>query len=359
MQSSCQDMRFSWFNGSAKENVEIPYWIQSGCNTTATQVWVKIPFIPAGDNASVFMYYNNSQASSKSSISGVMDSEIGSTTVGDAFTTVDLLGTYKSPVVVTIQRESTNSLPVSVMVRNVTQSSFEVALENPSTSAVSSETVYYLVVEEGLYRFIDGTRIEAHSLVETHTIGRNSGDNTWDTITFGHSFPSAPVALSQVMTDGDTRWVTDHISTVTATGGNIAMEVGEASYDHGDEVMGWIAVESGITGTINGIKYETGTSGDVIAGHDNGCYSTSFTQSFTSNPLVLGDLSKRDGGDGGWLVICSLSSTAYGVHVEEDQLSDSERSHTTEDSGLRVPSQCKNMHRFFRRTRSSLNSGGL
>jgi len=144
MQSSCQDMRFSWFNGSAKENVEIPYWIQSGCNTTATQVWVKIPFIPAGDNASVFMYYNNSQASSKSSISGVMDSEIGSTTVGDAFTTVDLLGTYKSPVVVTIQRESTNSLPVSVMVRNVTQSSFEVALENPSTSAVSSETVYYL-----------------------------------------------------------------------------------------------------------------------------------------------------------------------------------------------------------------------
>ncbi len=334
MQSSCQDMRFSWFDWSAKENVEIPYWIKSGCNTTATQVFVKIPFIPAGSNATIFMYYNNSQASSKSSISKVMDAEIGSTAVGDAFTTVNLQGTYKNPVVVTFHRESANTLPVSVMVRNVTSSSFEVALKNPSGSAVSSETVYYLVIEEGLSRFIDGTTIEAHTLVETHTIGRNSGDNTWGIITFGHSFSISPVVLAQVMTDWDPRWVTDHVSALTATDGDIAMEVGEAFYNHGDEIMGWVAIARGVTGTVNGVRYETGASGDVVQGHDNGCYSTSFTQSFTSSPLVLGDLSKRDGSDGGWLVMCSLSSTAYGAHVDEDQISDSERSHTTEDSGF-------------------------
>jgi len=60
MQSACQDIRFS-------DGVEsLNYWIESGCNTTSTKIWVKVPSIPAFSSKSIYLYYGNNTVSSRS-----------------------------------------------------------------------------------------------------------------------------------------------------------------------------------------------------------------------------------------------------------------------------------------------------
>ena len=61
MNSDCSDIRFT----DANDN-KIPYWIESGCNSANTIVWVKVPNIPASSTATIYMYYGNSGATSES-----------------------------------------------------------------------------------------------------------------------------------------------------------------------------------------------------------------------------------------------------------------------------------------------------
>jgi hypothetical protein len=68
MKSDCSDMRFSESDGSTN----VPYWIESGGNTTATTIWIKTDLTyPASKN--VYMYYGNSGASAVSDGNAVFD----------------------------------------------------------------------------------------------------------------------------------------------------------------------------------------------------------------------------------------------------------------------------------------------
>ncbi|MFH0829828.1 MAG: DUF2341 domain-containing protein [Candidatus Aenigmatarchaeota archaeon] len=54
MRSDCGDIRF--FNSS---NAEIDHWIENGCNTPATRIWVEVPNIPAAGTENITMHYGN------------------------------------------------------------------------------------------------------------------------------------------------------------------------------------------------------------------------------------------------------------------------------------------------------------
>ena len=69
MQSDGADIRFTQSDGTA----EIYYWIESGINTTATDIWTKVPSIPTGDST-IYIYYGNSGASAASSESNTFPS---------------------------------------------------------------------------------------------------------------------------------------------------------------------------------------------------------------------------------------------------------------------------------------------
>jgi len=61
MRPDAGDIRFTDENGTL-----LPYWIESGINTSSTRIWVRIPYIPANSTRSIFMYYNNPSATSAS-----------------------------------------------------------------------------------------------------------------------------------------------------------------------------------------------------------------------------------------------------------------------------------------------------
>lgn len=60
LQSQCQDIRV------INSNQVLPYWIETGtngCNTTATNIWVKVPVIPTS-GITLYVYYGNSSVAS-------------------------------------------------------------------------------------------------------------------------------------------------------------------------------------------------------------------------------------------------------------------------------------------------------
>ena len=57
MQADCDDLRFT----DTDTSTEIEYWIEGGCNTSATQVWARIPSLPA-EGKTIYFYYGNSEA---------------------------------------------------------------------------------------------------------------------------------------------------------------------------------------------------------------------------------------------------------------------------------------------------------
>lgn len=68
LQNTCADLRFTLANGVTT----VPYWIESGCNTATTVVWLRIPSLPAG-NTQLYLYYNNIIAPAVTSASSVFE----------------------------------------------------------------------------------------------------------------------------------------------------------------------------------------------------------------------------------------------------------------------------------------------
>ncbi|MEM0243431.1 MAG: DUF2341 domain-containing protein [Candidatus Aenigmatarchaeota archaeon] len=62
MRSDCGDIRFTDSDGTTLLN----YWIESGCNTNNTRIWIKVPNIPANSNKIIYLYYGNPSATSMS-----------------------------------------------------------------------------------------------------------------------------------------------------------------------------------------------------------------------------------------------------------------------------------------------------
>jgi len=65
MRADCGDIRFTYVYPNGTE-VRIPYWLDYGCNTQNTRIWVKVPSIPANGQVTIYMYYGNPYATSES-----------------------------------------------------------------------------------------------------------------------------------------------------------------------------------------------------------------------------------------------------------------------------------------------------
>ncbi|MBU1118375.1 hypothetical protein KKH43_00650 [Patescibacteria group bacterium] len=264
--------------------------------------------------------------------------EVGEVTTDETWATVSTANTYTSPVVTALYEEQTGSnaaYSVSTRVRNAGSNSFQIRIEDPSGADLGDSRVRYIVMEEGAWD-MGSTKVEAHK----ESIATVARKNNWigDNKGYDQTYASNPLVLHQVMSDNDTRWIESWVSSQgnkndppNTSGFQIAMNAAEvaASYAHNPEILGWIVVQAGQDDSIDGNNFRTRITGDTVRGHANGCYNQNYGTTFIS-PYVVADQETMDGGDGGWLVECALSGTAVGVHVEEDQEGDPDRSHTTE-----------------------------
>ncbi len=265
--------------------------------------------------------------------------------VGSTWQTINLNNTYNSPIIVaTPVLELSTNLPVVTRVRNVTGTSFQLRVQNPSNSVVSGYTVYYMVVEEGVYTSSsDSVKMEAVKVISTSTARSSSWTSEFRS--YNNTYTN-PVVLAQVMSHNDSNWSVAHISGASRTEPpsstqlSVTKHIGaDSDITRADETIGYIVIESG-SGTFNDLNYTAAKGADIVQGVDNTSTGYTYPISNIANPTsaILTNLGE-DGGDGSWPVLYGnnpVSSSEIKLAVDEDQISDIERSHTSEEVGYIV-----------------------
>jgi len=166
-------------------------------------------------------------------------------------------------VVVSTVQYVNNTIPVVTRIDNVTSTSFDIRLQNPSDAPVAAENVFWLVVEEGAWT-IDGVNVEAQTYQSTLTDSESVG---WigEAQVYLQSYTN-PVVLGQVMSENDSRWsvfwsraagtCSSTCNPPSATSLVTGKAVGEdPSTTRSHETVGFIVFEAG-HGTIGGIEFE-------------------------------------------------------------------------------------------------------
>ncbi len=257
--------------------------------------------------------------------------------------TVPLQNTYGSAVVVCSVNYMNNAAPVVARVSNVTSDSFEVRLQNPSGGAVAAEEVSFVVMEEGVWS-IDGVICEAQKFLSTIT----DENNSWvgEPRGYGQAY-NDPVVLGQVITENDPAWSVfwcrggSRQSPPSATALHVGKTVCEDPLvERADEEIGLIVFESG-HGTIAGVAFEAALGADTVRGTANiPPYTYNFLSPFGAAPQVaVTTRAGMDGGNGGWAQShgpAPTTAASLDLSVDEDQIANTERSHTTEQIGYAV-----------------------
>ena len=155
------------------------------------------------------------------------------------------------------------------------------------------------------------------------------------------------MVVGQVMSYNDTNWSvfwsqgSIREDPVDASNLNVGKHVGEdPNTTRADETIGYIVIESG-SGTFDGLAYEAGLGADSVQGLDDSPNPYTYTLSgvLSTASVAAASISGMDGGNGAWAVLSGtapITPTSLGLHVAEDQLSDSEMTHTATQVGYLV-----------------------
>ncbi len=251
---------------------------------------------------------------------------------------------YDSMVVVATPVYDATSPPLVTRIRNAVGSSFELKVDRADggTSVVGDIQVHYVVVEEGLYTVADdGIALESLKVESNLTDGKGSWVGQPLSITGSYT---APVVLGQVMSYNDPGFSTFWCrgkgvrTPPSATDIRVGKQVAEDTQSYrADETLGVIVMESG-SGKIGGFAFEAGLGADSVRGVSNGVYTYSLDTSNVPSTAILSQAA-MDGNNGGWAVLHAsgpLSPGQLTLAIDEDQMRDNERKHTTEQVGYAV-----------------------
>ncbi|PAP76670.1 hypothetical protein BSZ37_09565 [Rubrivirga marina] len=248
--------------------------------------------------------------------------EAGTVTVsqpsGDAWHAVPFERPFTDPVVVAGPASSEGSDPVTVRVRNVTPTGFELQLDEWDylDGRHVAETVSWLAVESGVHQLDGGGLIEA---------GLVGASETMKTYGLGAGFASAPVLVSQVVTAGGGAVVTRQRN-VTAGSFQLRIQAQESADYPGAETVAYVAVEAGAVAGV----LEAGRTPDAVGDlfHEVGLGT-----GFASAPALLASMQTFDGADPATLRYRALTGSRFEVRAEEEQSADEETDHTDEVVG--------------------------
>lgn len=264
--------------------------------------------------------------------------DVGRVLVDGTWTTVGLSSEYTSMVVIATPIYERGTPPLVTRVRNATLDSFELRVDrrDGSSAAITPVAVEYFVVDEGVYDVAThGVKMEAVRFESTVTDRKGSWSGEPRTMqqTYLH-----PVVLGQVMSANDlpsSFWSrgSSRSSPPSSAALYVGKHVGEdPATSRATETIGYVVIETG-TGLMGSRSFSAGVSSDIVRGIDNAPGYEVTVAGMTDIDHGLAAQTAEDGGDGGFAVLYGaqpFAVEAFDVVIDEDQLSDNERSHTTE-----------------------------
>ncbi len=257
----------------------------------------------------------------------VIVGETGRLSIDQNWRTVTLNHVYLDPVVIAGPATIRGGEPLTVRIRNVTGSSFEIHLDEWDylNKKHAFETVDYLVVEAGEHSLSDGTVLVA---------GNQAGQTElWSDYSLGNAFAEGdrPVVLSQIVTENDPAAATTRMQFTSDTEFRIKIREQDANQqNHAAETVSFVAIQAGV-GNTGDSSFQALVTPDSVT-HEN--FSLRFGTKFESTPAFFADLQTHDGGDTATVRYRALDTGGATFFVEEEQSKDAETRHTAEVVGI-------------------------
>ena len=260
--------------------------------------------------------------------------------VGEDYVTVTLDHHYIKPVIVTSIQYVNNKKPVISRITGITENSFDLRLQNPGDLAhVKSETVYYFVVEEGVWELPDGRKMEAKRIISTTTDRKNFWNG--EIQPYGQLYEN-PVVLGQVMSENDTHfsvfWSSGMQRNKPPSSENLTVGKHVARdniISRENEEIGYIVLEAG-EGEIEGVKYEVNVGKEKKVGNtirrvatvrgvgDNPPYKYPFKNMYDQKPGVsIVSQSGMRNSRGSWVYLYkgnAIKKRSLGLVVDSEQI---------------------------------------
>ena len=249
----------------------------------------------------------------------------GEVSVDHNWTLVDLKTTFQYPVVVAGPLSKHDSQPAVVRIRNVSNSSFEIRIQEYKSQDGyhSKEQVSFLVMEIGSYNLPDGSHIEAFYL------NAQANYTLFDHVYFFSDFRYQPVVMTAITTFEGPRAVTGRVANISPQGFDYSLQEEEYSLEsHPPEIVGYIAWEPS-TGKLDGTQFAVALAHDITHKPQN----IKFAQLFANSPSFLASMQTCHGGDTANLRYDRKTKRGLKINVSEENSLDDEINHTTESVG--------------------------
>lgn len=265
-----------------------------------------------------------STASTSTTTASPLRLEAGEIAVTSGWRKVSFANTYQQPIVIAGPVTMQDKAPVTVRIRNVTATGFEIRLiQWPYLrSAHRTETISYMVLEKGRHTLADGSRIEA---------GQMTGSLNSTTVSFQSSFNRTPVVLTTLTSCNDAGAIAGRVLPEDKTGLSYAFRVQEGNRlrRHSPETVHYVAWEPG-TGLIGTARYEIAVTEQAITEAWKG---VSMQSTFKQAPLLFADMQSVAELDPATLRVQQATTTEFQIMIHEEQSKDREMRHRAEKIG--------------------------
>lgn len=269
--------------------------------------------LPIDDGNTYTLIYTNI----KSSPITTYPFEYSSHNIDFNWTTVSF-DTKIEPVIITTIQTTNNSNPLSVRIRNISSSSFEMKLQHPNyiNSIGVSETVGYIVGEKGLSAYKNGF-IEFGKHDTNYLSSRG-----FSRVNLLGSYTSQPVILTHTQTYNGPDWIVTRTRNISTSDFYISMQEEERLNNggHYTETLGYMAMSNNIENIEN----------NVISYVNNNQKEYKYVNTYTKNPLIFCNLSSFNGSDTAYSRLSNISTSSFDVSIVEEKSRDTEIYHINE-----------------------------
>lgn len=265
-----------------------------------------------------------STTSTAASVASALHLEAGEIAVTSDWRKVSFASNYQQPIVVTGPLSKNDQAPVTVRLRNVTGTGFEIRLiQWPyQRTAHGTETISYLVLEQGRHTLADGRRIEA---------GQLTGSTGKSTVSLKSSFINTPMVFTAITSCNDTEAISGRVLSVAKTGFSYIFQMQERnrSLSHSAEKVHYVAWEPGV-GQIGTARYETAVPTQIFT---SAWKAVALQSTFKKAPLLFAEMQSSNGLNPAVLRVQQTTAKGFQILIQEEQSLDREMFHTAEKIG--------------------------
>ncbi len=213
--------------------------------------------------------------------------------------------------------------PVTIRVKDVTNFGFKYQFDewDYQDGSHSNETISYIAISQGV-NSIGGLITESGVVADVN--------HRYKSVDFNNEFTTKPIVFTQVSSFEEDTAVITRVKNVSTTGFELRVQEEEGNYNsHANELISYIAIESGIYRFSNGLT--------IIVGSDTFNHNfKSINFSSIENPAIVASMQTTNGGDPTGLRYRDLSTSSVQLKLEEEQSHDSEVWHANEEVGYLI-----------------------